>query len=159
MHSYFKQLKKFSARENRPKEIASLLTHDNFANPYPEFKAAEAIRNYGRLFDLLTVSYVFVGIGTRGEGGLKVHYCLRCRGPRTTPLSDTVSKSFMGTDWSRFGMGLYCPNLSSLVCIISSSWKTQLKMTMSLEKSRVSAKWAGVSALYMGLCKRNQTSP
>ena len=53
-------------RENRPEEIASLLTHDNFANPYPEFKAGEAIRNYGRLFDLLTVSYVFVGTETRG---------------------------------------------------------------------------------------------
>lgn len=53
-------------RENRPEEIASLLTHDDFANPYPEFKAAEAIRNYGRLFDLLTVSYVFVGTETAG---------------------------------------------------------------------------------------------
>jgi len=84
VQSHFEQLKKFSARENRPEEIASLLIHDNFANPYPEFKVAEAILNYGRLFDLLTVSYVFVETGTRW--GLKVHYCLRCRGPRITAL-------------------------------------------------------------------------
>lgn len=52
-------------RENRPETIASLLTYDDYANPYPESKAAEAIGNYGRLFDLQTVGYAFTGTETK----------------------------------------------------------------------------------------------
>lgn len=53
-------------RENRPEKIASLLTYDDYANPYPASKASEAIANYGHLFDLETVGYAFTGTETKG---------------------------------------------------------------------------------------------
>lgn len=52
-------------RGNRPEKIASLLTYDDYASPYPESKAAEAIGNYGQLFDLQTVRYAFIGTETK----------------------------------------------------------------------------------------------
>ena len=52
-------------KQNKPETISSLLTYDDFPNPYPESKALAIIANYEASFDTQTLEFVFVGTETR----------------------------------------------------------------------------------------------
>ena len=59
-------------KQNKPETISSLLTYDDFANPYPESKALDIIAHYEASFDTQTLEFIFAGTETRkaDEGNL-----------------------------------------------------------------------------------------
>ncbi len=63
--------------QNDPETIISLLTYDDYANPYPQFKAENIIKNYEASFDTETLDFGFVGTETKKAAAGNLIYVIR----------------------------------------------------------------------------------